>query len=446
MATLAELQDALRNADKAGDTAAARQLADAIVSMQETAAPPSTGDARRELIRREFTSFMSPLRGAKDILDTGAQGLAKLLGGREEAAKVKATSETEKAQYEQDTSGSMVAPVGRFAGRLAATAPVIGGVGRAVGTVAPRVGQAITAGGFSGAPLPVNVAGGAASGMLTAGLVDPESAAAGGLLGAALPAVGRVVSPAVDWVSKWLMQSAIKPTIKQLQTGDADTAVQTLLEKGLSPTKGGVEKLRGLIGEKNKEIASAIQGSTAQVNKFAAARPLSETARQFTRQVNPTDDLNAITKAGLDFLQHPAYPGTTIPVQAAQELKQGTYKILAKKYGQVGTAETEAQKALARGLKDEIAAAVPVVKGLNAEEARLLTTLDVAERRALMELNKNPMGLALLANNPGTWAAFIADRSAAFKALAARMLYSANRGAEMAAPAVGRSSGLLGVE
>ena len=39
MATLAELQDALVNADRAGDKEAARQLADAIVSMQQT--PPS---------------------------------------------------------------------------------------------------------------------------------------------------------------------------------------------------------------------------------------------------------------------------------------------------------------------------------------------------------------------------------------------------------------------
>lgn len=39
MASLAELQDALVNADKAGDTVAAKQLADAIYTMQQT--PPS---------------------------------------------------------------------------------------------------------------------------------------------------------------------------------------------------------------------------------------------------------------------------------------------------------------------------------------------------------------------------------------------------------------------
>lgn len=125
----------------------------------------------------------------------------------------------------------------------------------------------------------------------------------------------------------------------------------------------------------------------------------------------------------------------SLPVQQAQALKQGTYKALAGKYGEVGSASTEAQKALARGLKDKIAEAVPGVGQLNAEESRLLSTLSVTERRALMEMNKNPLGLSALAGSKQALATFMADRSAAFKSLAARMI---NRSA--AAPA---SIGLL---
>jgi len=99
-------------------------------------------------------------------------------------------------------------------------------------------------------------------------------------------------------------------------------------------------------------------------------------------------------------------------------------------FGEVGgSAEIEAQKSLARGLKEGISQAVPEVAGLNAQEAKLLTTLKVAERRALMDANKNPMGLALLASHPGTWAAFMADRSAAFKGLAARLANNAGKAA-----------------
>jgi len=127
--------------------------------------------------------------------------------------------------------------------------------------------------------------------------------------------------------------------------------------------------------------------------------------------------------------EHVASGGSGIPVQLAQELKKGTYQVLKGKYGEVGSAATEAQKALARGLKEGIADAVPQVAGLNARESALLKTLGVAERRALMDANKNPFGLSLLAGNPGAWAAFIADRSAAFKGLAARMANNASKAA-----------------
>ena len=315
------------------------------------------------------------------------------------------------------------------------------GAGKIGGEIAGTVGVPVLG---AGGNLATRVLGGAASGGLAAGLVDPSNAAAGAAVGGGIPLLGAAVSPLLRSGSRSLMQSAIKPTIKQLKTGDAETAVDTLLQYGISPNTRGVEKIRDLIGTKNEQIKQAIGSSTAQINKSTAARPLLETMGDFSKQVNPTADLNAITGVGRDFLNHPVYPGLQMPVQAAQDLKQGTYKILAKKYGQVGTAETEAQKAIARGLKDEIASAVPAVKGLNAEETRLLKTLDVAERRALMELNKNPMGLSLLSGSGAAWAAFMADRSAAFKALAARLLHRTNQ-AGAVAPYIGRA-GVLAAE
>ncbi len=53
----------------------------------------------------------------------------------------------------------------------------------------------------------------------------------------------------------------------------------------------------------------------------------------------------------------------------------------------------------------------------------MLGALNLAERRALMELNKNPAGLSLLAKNPEAAMGFLADRSGLFKSLAARMIY-----------------------
>lgn len=233
-----------------------------------------------------------------------------------------------------------------------------------------------------------------------------------------------------------LMQSAVKPTIKDLKSGDAARAISTMLDEGISPTAGGMEKLRGKIGELNDQIKTAIANSPASIDKFAVGKHLQDTFDRFVKQVNPTSDIEAIKSAWSEFLNHPMAPGASrIPVQMAQEMKQNTYKVLNKKYGQVGAASDEAQKSIARGLKDEIASAVPEVGPLNAKESDLINALKVGERRALMSLNNNPMGLSLLTKDPAHWAMFMADRSSAFKALVARMLYSGTPNAPTGAKA-----------
>lgn len=248
---------------------------------------------------------------------------------------------------------------------------------------------------------------------------------------------GKTATVPLQNVGRDLMQSAVKPTLKQLKSGDAAVAIDTMLKEGISPNKAGVEKLQSKIGDLNDQIRNVIANSPATVKKSDVGKRLIATLNQARNQVNPQADMEAVRKAWLEFRNHPLLRGKTdIPVQQAQELKQGTYKQLSKKYGQMGSAEVEAQKGLARGLKEEIAAKVPEIAGLNAEETKLIKTLNVAERRALMELNKNPAGLALLTHNPASFAAFVADKSSAFKALAARLVYSS---AETAGPTAGRT-------
>jgi hypothetical protein len=339
-----------------------------------------------------------------------------------------------------------------IAGSLGAGGAVANGA-RLIPGAAP-LASSIASGGFTTGMAPgvanwaTRVAGGAINGAATAGLVDPSQAGAGAVIGGALPvvagasgAVGDAISRKMEGASQRLMQSAIKPTIKQLKSGDAETAVNTLLERGINPNEAGVNKLRALIDDLDNQIGARIAGSTATVDKGAVMNRLAQTEQAFKNQVSPTADLAAIRGVGDDFMSHPAFPlpQTQIPVQAAQDLKRGTYQVLSKKYGQMGGAETEAQKALARGLKEEVANAVPGVQGINAEMSKLITTLDVTERRALMELNKNPMGLAALTTNPTSWAMFMADKSALFKSLAARMINASSGGAGNALQRIGNS-------
>lgn len=266
----------------------------------------------------------------------------------------------------------------------------------------------------------------------------------------ALPALlggeaAKAASPAFRKGAEELMQSAIKPTIKQLKTGDAAQAISTMLDEGVSVTRGGMEKLRGKIDELNNQIKSSISNSRASVKKSSVVKGLQDTIDKFKNQVTPQSDIGAIKQAWDDFINHPMLQnGDLIPVQLAQKLKQGTYKALSGKYGEVGSASTEAQKTLARGLKEGVAQAVPKVRALNAEESKLINALNVGERRVLLDANKNPAGLGWLTVNPEKFAAWMADRSPLFKSLVARML---NAGKEQipanAARAVGTGAQVL---
>ena len=241
----------------------------------------------------------------------------------------------------------------------------------------------------------------------------------------------NIVKTISQTIPERLMQSALKPTLKQLETGKAATAVKTMLEEGINPTQLGVKKLENKITDINSEIVNKIGSSTGTVSKTDVLKYLDDIEAKKLKQVNPSDDISAINKVRQEFMAYnqPIIKTTsqTIPVQLAQELKQGTYSALKKKYGQLGSTEVEAQKALARGLKEKVGEAVPDVLGLNKKEAQLIDTLDVVERRALMELNKNPGGLALLTESLPQFAAFMADKSALFKSLVARGLYNFNK-------------------
>jgi len=219
-----------------------------------------------------------------------------------------------------------------------------------------------------------------------------------------------------------LMRTSLKPAAIADKTGKAGPAVQTMLDEGITVSEGGVNKLTGKIDTLNDAITDAIANSRARVSRQAVERPVYDVEQRFGRQATPQSDLAAIEKVLEDFRTHPLLPRRDIPVQVAQEMKQGTYRALKDKYGEVGSASTEAQKALARGLKEEVAAAVPEVAPLNAKESALLNAKNLLEHRVAIERNANPTGLGPLAASGLRTLAFMADRSGILKSLAARAM------------------------
>jgi hypothetical protein len=264
-------------------------------------------------------------------------------------------------------------------------------------------------------------------------LQDPYLGLSAGTLGKVgaemFPNVIKTISQTIP---EKLMQSALKPTLKQLETGQASTAVKTMLEEGINPTQAGVQKIQSKIKDLNTQVANKIESSTGTVNKTDILKYLDELETKKLKQVNPADDIVAIDKVKQEFMNFnkPVIktPSQAIPVQLAQELKQGTYAGLQGKYGQLGSTEIQAQKTLARGLKEKIAGSVENIGALNKAESKLLDTLSVTERRIMMDLNKDPVSLGWLANNPAATVGFMATRSPKFKSILANVLYRVGGG------------------
>jgi hypothetical protein len=394
------------------------------------------------------------VRGAAGIGGTIAQPFQYLAGGAlGNNAEMKANLDKNIANtFGADTESGLY-KTGKIGAEIGITAPLGGAVGNVVGKIAPKLGSSIASGGFNlGSPAATTtgemlgnaatrVSGGAINGGITAGMVNPDDSGTGALIGGAFPIAGKIagetgklLNTAADYgksklddAAHYLMTSALKPTIAQHRSGDAAKAVQTLLDEGINPTNGGVEKLKNLVDNIDYQIKDKISNSTATIDKQKVIDALRTTKQDFTNQVDPIADLNTIQDVGDRFNMHPAISGNDIPVQQAQDFKTGTYGILKKKYGQVGTADTEAQKALARGLKEQIANAVPDIADLNARQSNLLGSLDVTERRAFMDGNKNPLGLTSLTPSMKNAALFMADKSALIKSLLARGSYQTSQ-------------------
>jgi hypothetical protein len=193
------------------------------------------------------------------------------------------------------------------------------------------------------------------------------------------------------------------------------------LENEIPISKGGLEKLGEHIETLNQAIKDEIASDPTRPidpNKVATRADIAKA--RFANQVNAQGDLNAIEASRQQFLSEqgakPAVlprstglvdaqgnpimgagqPATAAPpmnATDAQVMKQGTYRVLRGKFGEQGSASVEAQKALARGLKEEIATQFPEISKLNADESRLLDLQPVLERAVNRISNHQAIGI-----------------------------------------------------
>lgn len=177
-----------------------------------------------------------------------------------------------------------------------------------------------------------------------------------------------------------MYQSALKPSTT-LSTERVQGVIRTGLENKIPVSADGVAKLDGLITDLSDRVKTEIQSgskSGATIDPAAVAQRADQIKGKFANQVNPNADLQAIDSAKQEFLANNPNP---IPAADAQTMKQGTYSQLkTKAYGEMKSATIESQKALARGIKEELENQFPEIKGLNAKQGQLIGLDDVLER------------------------------------------------------------------
>jgi len=279
-----------------------------------------------------------------------------------------------------------------------------------------------------------------AAGVATQGAIQGGAEALGGGFGAAM---GKA--------APWLMQTALKPGMSTLKeygiTGQQ--LAKSMLDEGISVTEGGFKKLTKLFSQNNQEIKDALSnrdallqrllGDSAVVDKKNVAARTLQTAQRLSEQVDPSKDLRAVGQTVQRFMNHPTMPGNlTLP--EAQAMKVGTYQQIGSKYGELSSGQVEAQKALARGLKEEIEAEAPQIKDMNARDTRLMASLDAVGKRIALSGNHDPIGLAWVTHNPTTFLAAVIDRSAAAKSLLARGMFNSAATAARVSPQLLRAA------
>lgn len=280
-----------------------------------------------------------------------------------------------------------------------------------------------------GTPLALENLAGQALGTVEAGRMAPAVVkAAAPVLNRILPAVGNVAGRAalLGRTPEEAYQGALKPSTT-LSPAERAGIVQTGLQNEIPVSPAGVEKLSNLVQDLNDKIKDTVASDPNRpIDPNAVAARADAIKPKFSNQVNAQPDLNAIEASKQQFLEEqgakpgtpaipprplgvldargnpvmsqgtpatPPQPAPAMGVADAQAMKQGTYRVLAGKYGEQGSATVEAQKALARGLKEEIAAQFPEINGLNAAESKLLDLQPVLERAVNRISNRQGVGI-----------------------------------------------------
>jgi hypothetical protein len=222
-------------------------------------------------------------RGFKDVTDTlikGGASAVDYLAGTNTRASVDEAAAQSARDYEQTYGKSTIAGGGRLAGNIVATAPVGAVVAaplKAAGVAAPivesiassgfRTGLAPATGAARAIDLGLRGTGGAVTGGISAGLVNPEDTGMGAAVGAVIP---TVVAPVVKQFAKGLGFAKDVVTGRAAEVRAAEIVRNTLGDQ-LEPAAAALSKARPGI-----TAVQALQEAGINADPFMALGKLAE--------------------------------------------------------------------------------------------------------------------------------------------------------------------------
>lgn len=399
MATMAELETALRNADAAGDADGARVLAGEITRMRQQPV------ARPGALERGVRGVMQGLQDAPDALKQIQSRMGAAIGipGASDAVKFwDADIKSKNDAYQRDVRGGQSDfDFGRLGGNMAFTAPL--------SAAAPAsLGRAVLGGAISG---------GAAGGLqpVTQGEFLPEKAkqvATGGIAGAVTApltyGLSRVINPQSSDEVKMLREAGVTPTPGQMLGGRAKLAE----EKAASiPILGSAIKA-GQTRANEQFNAAAVNRALAPVNEVLPKGTTGYEAIQFaekTLRSKYDDALSAIGPVRLDQQLSVDLRGvygqlSTLPKDKADQFARIVQKEIGDRAAS-GTLTPEAMKAAESNIGKQAKA---YLRNDDFDVRQLGEALDSAQDalRAMVQRQAPPQAAdALKAANTG-WANF----------------------------------------
>lgn len=268
----------------------------------------------------------------------------------------------------------------------------------------------------------------------------PAMATQGAVQGALPQAVGEV-GPALKNAGVRLMQSALKPTDALVKSragvgirSKSDVA-KAVLDEGRSVSRGGLEKAQTALDATDDAAQAALQagaGRGVTVDPFKVTAAIDRTGGQFGKQINAAPDVQAVQQVRDAFASNPHVSDpiggmAPMPASLAHEFATTTGRNLKGKFGRLGGATVEAEKAGREAITSQLRQQIPELETLWAQEARQITARDALDSAVGRTANRDPIGLGGIVGavkSPGLALTAMADRSALLKSWLARMLYN----------------------